>query len=163
MIFFPAKRARAVLGVLTVAAAGLLCQGAYAQTVVVQNAWVRATVPGQMASGAFMQLTSPRGARLVQVSTPEAGVAQVHAMRMEGDIMKMQALEQGLELPAGKAIELKPGGYHIMLMDLKSALKKDSRVPMTLVFVDAQGVQSRSELVLPVRLAPPAQQAHEGH
>ena len=127
-----------------------------AQTVVVKDAWARATVQGQKASGAFMRLTSATGARLVSVSTPVAGVAQVHEMRMEGDIMKMQALEQGLELPAGKTVELKPGGYHLMLMDLKMPLKKDSNIPMTLVFVDAKGVESKTELQVPVSTMAPA-------
>ena len=132
-------------------AAVVFFQTAMAQTVVVENAWARATVPGQMASGAFMRLSSATGSRLKSVSSPVAGVAQVHEMRMEGDIMKMQALENGLELPAGKTVELKPGGYHIMLMDLKLPLKKDSSIPLTLVFVDAKGIESKTELMVPVR------------
>ncbi len=142
-----------------VAAAGLtaalLCQTAMAQTVLVQNAWARATVPGQMASGAFMSLSSSTGSRLKSVSSPVAGVSQVHEMRMEGDIMKMKALENGLELPAGKTVELKPGGYHVMLMDLKLPLKKDTTIPLTLVFVDAKGVESKTELTVPVRTMVP--------
>ena len=159
MTLIHSMRARAAL---TLCATALLCQGAFAQAVVVQNAWVRATVQGQMASGAFMRLTAPKGARLTEVSTPVAAVAEVHAMRMEGDIMKMQALDKGLELPAGKTVELKPGGYHIMLMDLKSPLKKGSSIPMTLVFVDAKGVQSRTQLTLPVSLAMPTEHQHPG-
>ena len=141
----------------TVTALGLtlLAQAALAQAVVVKNAWARATVQGQMASGAFMSLSSATGARLKSVSSPVAGVAQVHAMRMEGDVMKMQALENGLELPAGKTVELKPGGYHVMLMDLKLPLKKDSTIPVTLVFVDAKGVESKTELKVPVRTMAP--------
>ncbi len=133
----------------------LLTQAALAQAVVVTNAWARATVQGQMASGAFMSLTSAGGARLKSVSSPVAGVAQVHEMRMEGDVMKMQALDKGLELPAGKTVELKPGGYHVMLMDLKLPLKKDSSIPLTLVFVDAKGVESKTEIKVPVRTMPP--------
>lgn len=155
MATFPFLNPRTTLFALALCASSLLAPAAYAQTVVVQKAWARATVQGQMATGAFMRITAPLGARLTAVSTPVAGVAEVHAMRMDGDIMKMQALEQGLELPAGKTVELKPGGYHIMLMDLKMALKKDSSIPMTLVFVDAQGVQSSTRLTLPVRTASP--------
>jgi copper(I)-binding protein len=77
-------------------------------------------------------------------------------MKMEGDIMKMKAVAGGLDLPAGKTVELKPGSYHLMLMDLKAALPKDSTVPLTLVFKDAKGVQSRLELKVPVATAPMA-------
>lgn len=75
-------------------------------------------------------------------------------MKMDGDVMKMRAVEGGLELPAGKTVELKPGGYHVMLMDLKAALPKDSTIPLTLVFKDAKGVESKVELKVPVSTAP---------
>ena len=133
----------------------LLGPSVWAQDVQVQDAWARATVPGQKATGAFMRLTSPHGTRLKSLTTPVAGVAQVHEMRLEGDIMKMQALENGLELPAGKTVELKPGSYHVMLLDLKMPLRKDSTIPLTLVFVDDKGVQSKLELTVPVSMAPP--------
>ena len=142
--------------------AALLCQAAMAQNVVIENAWVRATVQGQKATGAFMSLSSAAGSRLKSVSSPVAGVAEVHAMRMDGDVMKMQALPNGLELPAGKTVELKPGGYHVMLMDLKLPLPKDSSVPLTLVFVDAKGVESKTELKLPVNAAAPMASRHSG-
>lgn len=144
-------------------AALLLSHAALAQTVQVQGAWARATVQGQQASGAFMRLTAPTDMRLLSVSTPVAGVAEVHEMRMEGDVMKMQAVPGGLALPAGKTVELRPGGYHIMLMDLKLPLKKDSSIPLSLVFVDAKGVQSRTELKVPVSLAPPMSPMHSGN
>jgi copper(I)-binding protein len=70
--------------------------------------------------------------------------------------MKMKAVAGGLDLPAGKTVELKPGGYHVMLMDLKAALPKDSTVPLTLVFKDAKGVESRLELKVPVAATPMA-------
>jgi len=133
----------------------LLAQTATAQTVVVQNAWARATVPGQTATGVFMRLSAAAGARLVSASAPVAGVAEVHEMRMEGDVMKMAALKDGLELPAGKTVELKPGSYHLMLMDLKAPVKKDSDIALTLVFVDGKGVQSKTELKVPVRTMAP--------
>lgn len=128
---------------------------AWAQEVQIQNAWVRATVPGQKATGAFMRLVASRDLQLKAVSTPVAGVAQVHEMHMEGNIMKMQALEDGLPLPAGTPVELKPGGLHLMLLDLKETLKADSRVPLTLVFVDAKGRELRRELNLPVSTVAP--------
>ena len=120
----------------------------------VSNAWVRSTVPGQKGTGAFMKITAKDGTTLVGVSSPVAGVGEVHEMKMDGDVMKMRALPQ-LELPAGKAVELKPGGYHVMLMDLKQPLAKDSKVPLTLVFKDAKGVQSKLELSVPVSTVAP--------
>ena len=121
----------------------------------VNNAWVRATVKGQMATGAFMTLTAKDGTKLVGGSSPVAGVTQVHEMKMDGGVMKMAEVKGGLDLPAGKAVELKPGGYHIMLMDLKEPLTKDTTVPLTLVFKDAKGVESKLELKLPVAGAAP--------
>ena len=135
--------------------AALACGTAFAQTVDVKDAWVRTTVQGQMATGAFMKLTAKDGAKLVGASSPAAGVVEVHEMKMEGDVMKMRAVQGGLDLPAGKTVELKPGGYHVMLMDLKAALPKDSTVPMTLVFKDTKGVESKVEVKAPVATAAP--------
>jgi len=128
----------------------------YAQTVDVKDAWARATVPGQKATGAFMKITAKDGAKLVSVTSPVAGVAEVHEMKMDGDVMKMRAVAGGLDLPAGKAVELKPGGYHVMLMDLKAPLQKDSKIAMTLTFKDAKGVETRTELSVPVSAMAPA-------
>lgn len=129
---------------------------AMAQTAAVQvdGAWARATVQGQRGTGAFMSLTAKDATRLVGVSSPVAGVAEVHEMKLEGDVMKMRALPS-LDLPAGKKVELKPGGYHVMLMDLKAPLAKDSTIPVTLLFKDAKGVESKLELKLPVGTAAP--------
>jgi periplasmic copper chaperone A len=112
-----------------------------------------------------MTLTAKSAGKLVAVATPVAGVAEVHEMKMEGDVMKMRAVAGGLDLPAGKAVTLKPGGYHIMLMDLKLPLQKDTTIPLTLTFVDAKGVQSKSELKVPVSQVPPASAEHgaNGH
>ena len=134
---------------------------AQAQTVQVRDAWVRTTVQGQKGTGAFMKLTAPNGATLVSASSPVAGVAEVHEMKMEGDVMRMRALP-GLELPAGKTVELTPGGFHVMLMDLKTTLPKDSTVPLTLVFKDAKGVQSKVDLNVPVATSAPAGGAATG-
>jgi copper(I)-binding protein len=120
----------------------------------VKDAWVRSTVPGQKGTGAFMKITAKDGTKLVGVSSPVAGVGEVHEMKMDGDVMKMRALAS-LDLPAGKAVELKPGGYHVMLMDLKQPLAKDSKVPLTLLFKDAKGVESKLELSVPVSTVAP--------
>ena len=122
--------------------------------VAVEGAWARASVPGQKATGAFMRLTAPEAMRLVRAQSPAAGVTEVHEMKMDGDIMKMRAVP-ALELPAGKAVELKPGGYHVMLMDLKAPLAKGSSVPVTLIFQNAQGVESQQQLELPVAVQAP--------
>ena len=127
-----------------------------AQTIEVTDAWVRTTVQGQKGTGAFMRITARDGAKLVGVLSPVAGIAQVHEMKMDGDIMRMRAVPE-LELPAGKSVQLQPGGYHVMLMDLKQPLAKDSLVPLTLRFRDAKGTESQLELQVPVRaLAPSA-------
>ena len=148
-----------LVAIAAVAAVACVASPALAQTpkanVDVSNAWVRSTVPGQMGTGAFMKITAKTGTQLVGVSSPMAGIGEVHEMKMEGDIMKMRAM-LALDLPAGKAIELKPGGYHLMLLDLKQPLLKDTKVPVTLTFRDASGVQSKLELTLPVVSVAPA-------
>jgi len=133
----------------------LSCSALYAQTVEVKDAWVRSTVQGQKATGAFMKITAKEDTQLVAVSSPVAGIAEVHEMKMENDVMKMRALP-ALDLPAGKTVELKSGGNHVMLMDLKQPLPKDSTVPLTLRFKDAKGVESRVELKVPVATTAPA-------
>ena len=141
--------------VLALAFSAAYAVGAYAQNVTVTEAWARATVPGQKATGAFMKITAKNNTKLIAVSSPVAGVAEIHEMKIDKDVMKMAALPNGLELPAGKAVELKPGGYHVMLMNLKTPLLKDTTVPLTLVFKDAKGVQSKVEIALPVAIRAP--------
>lgn len=142
---------------MSVMVAGLAFSAlAWGQGVEVKDAWVRATVPGQSATGAFMTLKAKSNTRLVGVSSAVAGVAEVHEMKMDGGVMKMRALEGGLALPQGSPVELKPGGYHLMLMDLKQPLKKDSTVALTLILRDEKGVESRMELKLPVASMPVA-------
>ena len=145
-------------------AAALASAPAWAQSAAVQveGAWARASVQGQKGTGAFMRLTAKDGARLVRAESPAAGVAEVHEMKMDGDVMKMRAMP-ALDLPAGKTVELKPGSYHIMLLDLKAPLAKGSAVPLTLVFQDAQGTESRLDLSLPVAAAAPGGAPAQGH
>ena len=112
----------------------LLSAAAIAQAeIVVQEAWVRATVPQQHATGAFLQIRSSQDVRLVAVQTAAAGISEVHEMKMENDVMKMRALPY-LDIAAGKAVELKPGGLHIMLMDLHGQAKAGEKVPLKLIF-----------------------------
>ncbi|HSV45287.1 MAG TPA: copper chaperone PCu(A)C [Ramlibacter sp.] len=116
----------------------------------VEGAWVRATVPGQQGTGGFMKLKAREATRLVGVSSPVAGVAEVHEMKHEGGVMRMRALD-AIELPAGQVVELAPGGLHLMLMDLKQPLARGASVPVTLHLRNAAGVASQLELSLPVR------------
>lgn len=139
-----------------------LAQAQTAAPVTVDGAWVRASVQGQKATGAFMRLTASEATRLVGAASPAAGVTEVHEMKMEGDVMKMRAIP-ALELPAGKTVELKPGGYHVMLLDLKAPLAKDTAVPLTLVFQDAKGAESTLNLSVPVATTPPGGGAAAGH
>ena len=118
--------------------------------VTVKDPWVRATVSAQKATGAFMQITSAQDARLVEAKSPVAGVVEVHEMVMEKDVMKMRAIK-GLDLPAGKTVELKPGGYHVMLMDLKEQMKEGATVPVTLVLEGKDKKRSTVEIKAPVK------------
>ncbi len=138
-----------------IVAAALLTSHAFAQTVDVKDAWARATVQGQKASGAFMTLTAKADSTLVGVSSSVAGLAQVHEMKMDGSVMQMRALPDGLRLPAGKTVELKPGSFHLMLMDLKVPLQKDTTIPVTLRFKDAKGAESTLDIKVPVSTAAP--------
>jgi len=120
-----------LLSLLTLAASVAHVQ-AQAQ-VSVDKPWVRATVAQQKSTGAFFQLQAAADSRLVEVKSGVAGVVEIHEMAMQGDTMRMRAVP-GLDLPAGKLVELKPGGYHVMLMDLKQQIKPGEAVPLTLVF-----------------------------
>lgn len=120
----------------------------------VEGAWVRSMVAGQQSAGGYMTLTASEAMQLIGITTPAADTAEVHQMKMEGDIMKMRAVPQ-LDLPAGQAVELKPGGYHIMLMELKQPLTSGMTVPMTLLLRNAKGVESKLELKLPVAAQAP--------
>jgi copper(I)-binding protein len=118
--------------------------------VTVSGAWVRGTVQGQTATGAYMQLRSADGATLVGADSPAAGIVEIHEMRMEGNTMRMRGVET-LELPAGRAVELKPGGYHVMLMDLKAPLKKGDTVPIKLKVRSKSGQTQDVEVKAEVR------------
>ena len=142
----------------------LLTAGLAQAQVVVANAWVRATVPQQKSTGAFLQIKSPTDVKLISVSTPSAGVAEVHEMAMDGDVMRMRPVAS-LAVPAGKLVELKPGGYHVMLMDLKGPLKTGDAVVLTLVFEGADKSRSTVSVQAPARTGPvaDANDTHAGH
>jgi len=121
----PKYRARAIVAALAFAAT---CATAAARAQVsVADAWIRATVPQQQGTGAFMKIKSATPARVIGFTSPVAGVAEIHEMAMDNNVMKMRAVA-ALALPAGETVELRPGGYHLMLMDLKQRLK-DANIP----------------------------------
>lgn len=124
----------------------------------VAEPWVRGTVASQMGTGAFMKITAAAPARLVGASSPVAGVVEIHEMALVNNVMRMRAIE-ALELPAGKAVELKPGGYHVMLMDLQRDLKEGETVLLTLV-IEQGGKRQNVEVKAPVR-SPTARNAME--
>ena len=140
--------------------AALLAGAAHAQ-VEVKGAWVRGMVESQQATGAFMSLTSKAPARLVAAQSPAAPVVELHRTTMEEGVMRMRPVE-AIELPAGKAVELKPGGYHVMLMQLPRALKEGETVALTLIVESKDGKRESIAVKAPVKaLATPAhQKAH---
>jgi copper(I)-binding protein len=106
----------------------------------IDKPWARPTVAGQHAGGAFVTLTSARGDKLVGGHTPAAERVELHEMKMEGDVMRMREVGT-IELPAGRAVELKPGGLHLMFMGLKAPLKAGDTLPLVLRFEKAGEVK----------------------
>ena len=135
---------------LALLAAGLFSTSALAQ-VTVTDPWVRATVPQQKSAGAFMRVQSAANLRLVGVSTPAAGRAELHEMAMENNTMRMRQVD-GIDLPAGQAVNLASGGYHVMFFDLKRQLKEGETVPVTLVVQD--GAKKRSSVTVEAQVRP---------
>jgi copper(I)-binding protein len=115
----------------------------------VEAPWVRATAAGQHGTGAFMRLTAQQTCQLVAVQSPVAGVSQIHRMTMEEGVMKMREVEGGLPLPAGQTVELVPGGFHLMLMDLKQPVAAGASVPITLTVQNTQ-TSTRGQIALDV-------------
>ena len=119
-----------------VAVCSLFAATAFAADVEVKSAWARGTVPAQQVSGAFMALSSKGGAALVGVTSPAADAAEIHEMRLEGGVMKMRAVPR-IDLSAGKTVTLKPGGLHLMLLELKAPLIEGDAFDLTLTFEKA--------------------------
>jgi periplasmic copper chaperone A len=140
-------------------AGSLLSASAFAQ-VSVSEPWIRATVPAQKVTGAFMRLQAAQPTRLVGVQTEVAGRAELHEMAMEGQTMRMRRVD-AIELPAGKPVNLASGGYHIMLMDLKRQVKEGESIELTLQVQDAAGKRQDVKVNVPVR--PLSHSAHAGH
>ena len=124
--------------------------GAHAQ-VTVKDAWVRATVPQQKSTSAFMQISAATDTKLVSVSTPVTPLAEVHEMAMRDGVMRMRQVAGGIEVPAGKSVDLTPSGQHIMLLDLPQQVKVGDKVPLTLVFEDKAGKRETQQVEAIVR------------
>lgn len=128
----------------------------------VQDAWIRATVPQQKATGAFMKLTAPHDRKLVKASSPLTQAVEIHEMAMADNVMKMRQV-QSVDLPAGQTVELKPGGYHIMLLNLPRQVKDGETIPLTLTFSAQDGKQESVTLDVPVKPLTGGGKAADGH
>ena len=106
------------------------------------NPWTRATPPSAQSGGGFLTITNKGTTpdRLVAVRSTASSKTEIHEMRMDGNVMRMRELEKGLEIPPGATVELKPGSYHLMFMELKAPFAKDAKIPATLVFEKAGSV-----------------------
>jgi copper(I)-binding protein len=129
--------------------AGAVSANAAAQ-VSVSAPWIRATVPVQKSSGAFMVLTSKQDARLIEVTSPVASAVEMHQSQQQGDLMKMAQVD-AIDLPAGKSVNLATGGYHLMLIGLKQQLKEGSTVPLTLVVQSSKGKRTQVTVAVPIK------------
>mgnify|MGYP003576380288 CR=1 FL=1 len=123
-----------------------------------EGAYARAMLPGQPVGGGFVTLRNGGSVddRLISVSSPAAGTVELHEMAMQGEVMRMRKLNEGIPLPAGETVELKPGGLHLMFMQVEKPFKEGDSVPVTLTFQKAGSV----DIVLPIRAAGPAGHSH---
>ena len=122
-------------------------QNAKVGGVQIENAYTRATVPGQMAAGGFMKIENKGAAdQLVSASSPVAGEVQLHEMAMDGNVMKMRQVKD-IAVPAGGAVELKPGGLHLMFMNIKAPLTAGETVPVKLKFAKAGEVEVKMPVI----------------
>ena len=127
----PPRPFRFLLPALIAAGCAAAAGVARAQPVTVKDAWVRAPAPGQKVAGAYMELVSRASMTLTAVARPAAGSAELHATSMEQGVMRMRPVAR-IDLPAGSTVRLAPGGLHVMLIDLKQALKPGDKVPLSL-------------------------------
>ncbi len=132
-----------------VASAGLLFVPVVARahdyklgTLEIIHPWTRATPPTAKTGGGFLTITNKGTTtdRLIAARSTASDKVEVHEMKMDGNVMRMRELDKGLEIPPGATVMLKPGGYHIMFMELKAPLAKDAKVPVTLVFEKAGSI-----------------------
>ena len=132
---------------LLLMAAALSCTAA---PVAISHAWARATAPGQDVGAAYLELKSTVDLTLIKAESPAAGSVEVHKMSIKDGVMEMR-MQDTLELPAGQAVKLEPGGLHLMLFGLKKPLKVGENVLMTLHFKDKSGKESLMKITLPIK------------
>jgi copper(I)-binding protein len=121
-----------------------------ADPVAISHAWARATAPGQDVGAAYLELKSAIDLTLTKAESPAASSVEVHKMSMKDGVMEMRMLET-LELPAGQTVKLEPGGFHLMLFDLKKPLKAGENMRMTLHFKNKSGKESSMKIDLPIK------------
>ena len=139
------KRLILPVALLTLAACGQAPAPEAPAVVTTTDALCRPTPNGRPMTGCYLTLTASRDDRLIAVSSPAAGEGQIHEMKVVDGMMSMAELEDGLALPAGEAVALRPGGNHIMLIDLKQPLAEGEQVSLTLTFehAPAMGIRAR--------------------
>jgi periplasmic copper chaperone A len=120
--------------------------------VTAKDAWVRGTVPAQKSTGAFVTLTSTTDAKVVGVSSPIAKAVEIHESMTMGGVNHMHEVES-VALPAGRAVQLKPGGHHVMLMGLAKPLKAGESVPLTFT-IEEKGGKRRTRLEVKAEVRP---------
>jgi uncharacterized protein YcnI/copper(I)-binding protein len=122
----------------------------------ISGGFTRATLPNAPVGGGYVSITNKGGEadRLVSAASPVAGVTQIHEMKMEGDLMKMNEVPGGVEIPAGETVSLKPGGLHIMFMQLAQPLVEGTKVPLTLTFEKAGSVEVELSVESPAAKGP---------
>lgn len=130
--------------------ASFLLANSVQAAVTISDAWVRENAPGQKVGAAYMTLNSAEESTLVYVESPNAGSVEIHSMTMNNNVMKMRKLEE-LSLKAGKPEKLAPGGFHLMLFDLKKSLKSGEQVDFKLCFRDKAGNITHQFVTLPVK------------
>jgi copper(I)-binding protein len=124
--------------------------------------WTRAMLPGQPVGGGYFTITNngKSADRLVSISSPDAGSAEIHSMVMKDNVMVMRPVEGGLEIPAGETVELKPGHFHLMFMDVKKPFRKGDTVPVTLEFEKAGKVETKMPVEAPNAKGAPGAMEH---
>ena len=150
------------LQTIFLAALSLLAMpSSWANQVNVSNAWVRATVPGQTVAAAYLDITAGETARLVAVRSPISPDVQIHWMQMDGQVMRMREVS-GIDLPKNTAVSLKPGGYHLMLLQLKKPIRAGEVVPLRLV-IETQGKRQNVKVNALAQISPAkgAEAAHD--
>ena len=147
---FVFRVATGCIGVAMILSSQVYAQVVKLDTVSISDAYTRATVPGQKVAGGFLKIQNKGNTtdQLISASSPSAGDVQLHEMAMEGNVMKMRQVKD-IAVPANGSVELKPGGYHLMFLDLKVPFVAGETIPVKLKFSKSGDI----EVKLPVNAA----------